>query len=60
MRTFEVHKVTALDELKTKVHSITDGCSKPYFRRALESMIETNVENCKIICEYILAEQREF
>jgi integrase len=59
MQTVSAHKVSVLNELKSKVHSITYDCSKPYFQRALERMIETNPENCNTICEYILAEQSE-
>jgi integrase len=59
MRTLGAHKETDLSELKMKIHAIADGCSKPYFYKVLERMIETNPENCNTICEYILAEQRE-
>jgi hypothetical protein len=59
MQTLRAQNETGLSELKTKVHAITEGCSKPYFYKALERMIETNPANCNTICEYILAEQRE-
>ncbi len=42
-----------------KVLTVTHSCSKPYFRKALERMIEENPENCNYICNYILAEQCE-
>jgi integrase len=59
MQTVSAHKENSLNELKTKVHAITTGCSKPYFLRALEKVAETNPENCNTICEHILAEQSE-
>lgn len=62
MRTLGAYNETGLGEFKAKVHAITDDCSKPYYYyyyKALERMIETNPVNCKTICEYILAEQRE-
>jgi hypothetical protein len=48
---------TTLEDIMKKV--ITEGCSKPYFNKALVKMTETSLENCHIICEYILAEQTE-
>ncbi len=60
MRTLVAAKRATLAELKSKVQAITHGCSKPYFRKALERMmIETNSENCNTICDYIFAEQSE-
>lgn len=53
------NKETDLHELKTKMQAITRSCSKPYFRKTLERMIEANPENCNYICDYILAEQSQ-
>ena len=59
MQTIADNKGTDLNELNIKVHAITHSCSKPYFRKALERMIDTDPENCNYICDYILAEQSE-
>lgn len=59
MQILDDNKETDLNELKTKVQAITRSCSKPYFRKTLEIMIETNPENCNYICDYILAEQSQ-
>lgn len=59
MQTLADNKGTNLNELKMKARTITHSCSTPYFRNALERMINTNPENCNYICDYILAEQSE-
>jgi integrase len=46
-------------ELKRKIDSITQYCSKPYFKEALKKLSIANPESANIICEYIIAEQNE-
>jgi integrase len=46
-------------ELKRKIDSITQYCSKPYFKEALKKLAIANSESANIICEYIIAEQNE-
>jgi hypothetical protein len=46
-------------ELQTKIHSITQYNSKPYFRQALKRLAALNADNANVICDYILAEQTD-
>jgi hypothetical protein len=46
-------------ELRTKIHSITQYNSKPYFRQALNRLAALNADNANVICDYILAEQTD-
>src|SRR5918911_3677682 len=46
-------------ELQTKIGSITQYNSKPYFRQALNRLATVNAENASVICDYILAEQTD-
>ena len=41
------------------IDQITTGLSKPYFRKILIKLEQTNRENTDTICKYILAEQAE-
>jgi hypothetical protein len=45
-------------ELEDKINSITYGY-KPYIRKMLVHLANTNLENANIICDYIIAEQNE-
>jgi hypothetical protein len=45
--------------LQTKIDSITQYNSKPYFRQALKRLAALNAENANVICDYILAEQTD-
>jgi len=49
IQTLADNKGTDLNELKMKARTITHSCSKPYFRKALERMIEKNSENSNYI-----------
>jgi integrase len=46
-------------ELETKINSITQYSSKPYFRQALKKLAAVNADNANVICDYILAEQTD-
>jgi integrase len=46
-------------DLKTKINSITQYSSKPYFRQALKRLAIVNADNANVICDYILAEQTD-
>jgi hypothetical protein len=46
-------------ELQTKIDSITQYNSKPYFRQALKRLAALNADNANVICDYILAEQTD-
>jgi hypothetical protein len=46
-------------EPQTKIDSITQYNSKPYFRQALKRLAALNAENANVICDYILAEQTD-
>jgi len=57
-------KVVASDssnhvELERKIDSVTNGLSKPYFNKILKELLQKNLENANIICDYIIAEQTE-
>lgn len=52
-------ETAALPEIMKKINEITEGCSKPYFYKALTRMTRTSIENSDTICEYIQAEQTE-
>ena len=41
------------------INQITAGLSKPYFRKILIKLGQTNEQNANTICNYILAEQAE-
>lgn len=41
------------------INLITAGLSKPYFRKILIELGQSNKENADTICNYILAEQAE-
>lgn len=43
------------NELVTKIESITQYNSKPYFRQALKRLAAINAENANVVCDYILA-----
>ena len=49
-----------IEEIETKIDSITKSLSKPYFNKILKELSKTNFENVNIICDYIIAEQIEF
>jgi hypothetical protein len=58
----ELQKVRLKDqhiELQTKIDSITQYNSKPYFRQALKRLAALNADNANVICDYILAEQTD-
>jgi hypothetical protein len=46
-------------DLQTKIDSITQYNSKPYFRQALRRLAALNADNANVICDYILAEQTD-
>jgi hypothetical protein len=46
-------------ELQTKINSITQYNSKPYFRQALNRLAAINSDNANVICDYILAGQTD-
>jgi hypothetical protein len=45
--------------LKRKIDSITKY-QKPYILKLFREVLVKNLENAKIICDYIIAEQNEF
>ena len=55
----EIHLEDVCMELVTKIESITQYNSKPYFRQALKRLAAVNMENASVVCDYILAEQAE-
>jgi integrase len=59
----QISKVVVLDskyvELERKIDSITNGLSKPYFKKILKELLKKNSDNANIICDYIIAEQTE-
>jgi hypothetical protein len=55
----ETYLTDISNELETKIDSITQYNSKPYFRQALKRLAAVNKENANVICDYILAEQAE-
>ena len=55
----EIHLEDICMELVTKIESITQYNSKPYFRQALKRLAAVNMENANVVCDYILAEQAE-
>ena len=55
----EIHLKAICNELETKIDSITQYNSKPYFRQALKRLAAVNTENANVVCDYILAEQAE-
>jgi hypothetical protein len=55
----EIHLEDIYNELVTKIDSITQYNSKPYFRQALKRLAAINAENANVVCDYILAEQAE-
>ncbi len=56
----EIHLEDVCMELVTKIESITQYNSKPYFRQALKRLCHSQrMENANVVCDYILAEQAE-
>jgi hypothetical protein len=47
-----------IESLKRKIKSITQY-QKPYISKLFREVLDKNLENAKIICEYIIAEQNE-
>jgi len=47
------------EELERKIESITKSLQKQYFKKSLLNLSQKNIENAKIICNYIIAEQTE-
>ena len=48
-----------IESLKRKIDSITKY-QKPYILKLFREVLVKNLENAKIICDYIIAEQNEF
>ncbi|HJT84431.1 MAG TPA: hypothetical protein VJ697_08105 [Nitrososphaeraceae archaeon] len=48
-----------IESLKRKIDNITQY-QKPYISKLLCEVLDKNVENAKIICDYIIAEQNKF
>lgn len=55
----EIHLEDISNELVTKIETITQYNSRPYFRQALKRLATVNMENANVVCDYILAEQAE-
>ena len=54
--------ITREDEennLVKKIESITKSLRKQYFKNSLINLSKKNIENTRIICDYIIAEQTE-
>jgi hypothetical protein len=47
------------EELVRKIESITKSLRKPYFKNSLLQLLKRNIENARIICNYIIVEQIE-
>jgi hypothetical protein len=47
------------EKLVRKIESITKSLRKQYFKNSLLHLIKRNIENTRIICNYIIAEQTE-
>ncbi len=47
------------EELVRKIESITKSLRKQYFKNSLLNLLKRNIENTRIICNYIIAEQTE-
>jgi hypothetical protein len=54
-----VHLKDQCEELESKIDSITQHNSKPYFGQALKRLAAVNPENATVICNYISAEQTD-
>jgi integrase len=46
-------------ELIRKIESITKSLRKKYFKNSLLNLLKRNIQNTRIICNYIIAEQTE-
>jgi integrase len=46
-------------ELKKRIEVITQDLSKPYFRNVLQKLVNENIDNASLVCDYILAEITE-
>ncbi len=63
--TLNIQKSKKLDdgifetELVRKIESITKSLRKQYFKNTLLNLLKRNIENTRIICNYIIAEQIE-
>ena len=44
-------------DLERKVDSITKSLSRPHFSKILKELSKTNIDNARIIVDYIFAEQ---
>ena len=50
---------TDVEGLKRKINSITQY-QKPYISKVFFEVLSKNLENAKVLCDYIVAEQNEF
>jgi hypothetical protein len=41
------------------IDSITKSCTKPYFNSILKELAQRNIDNAKVICDYIISEETE-
>jgi hypothetical protein len=46
--------------LHDKINSITENCSKSYFRKILTNLATANPKNASVICDYLTSEETEF
>ena len=58
-RSKEVETGLILEELERKIGSITKSLRKQYFKNSFLHLLKRNIENTRIICNYIIVEQTE-